>query len=248
MKTLFFFFCIVCTFGSAFSQERSLGGIVFDKDTKFRVNRVTITNLRTQKTVYNNTKGEFFINVKDGDLIVSAVSGYISDTTKIKDQTSVAIYLQRLAIPLREVTVKDSVLSAKAQYEETKKAFNQAVRLGDNSDIINVGPNGAGLGIDAIWNTFSREGRNARHLMDIMERDYQNAMVDQVFNKDLVKRTTGLKGDKLLFFMLNYRPPYIFAVKANDYEMTSYIKQAYRRFQMDEDLQDVSQLKPIDIN
>ena len=69
---------------------------------------------------------------------------------------------------------------------------------------LNIGPNGVGLGIDAIWSAFSKEGKNARKLMETMERDYQNAFIDQIFTKDLVSKTTGLKGDKLLIFMILY--------------------------------------------
>ena len=230
-----------------FSQEKSIGGIVFDKNTKFRITRVSILNTRTQTAVFNNSKGEFYIDAKEGDVIISAVFGYKNDTTKISNQSSLAINLKRLSIRLAEVVIKDSVLSAQAKYEEIKKEFNKAYRVGNNKDILTVGPTGAGLGIDAIWSTFSREGKNARKLIEQMEKDYQNAIIDQVFTKSLVTRATGLKGDKLLLFMLNYRPSYNFATKANEYVLVNYIKIAYNRFKMNNYYQDVSSLKPIPI-
>ncbi|OAQ37939.1 hypothetical protein A5893_16340 [Pedobacter psychrophilus] len=233
---------------AAYSQTTAqVGGIVFDLDTRFRINRVVITNLNTNESVFNNTKGEFFIKAKVGDILISKLQGYKSDTLKFAGQTSLIIYLKRLSIPLPEVVFKDSVLSAKAKYEETKKSFNKAVRLGNNKDLISVGPSGAGLSIESIWSSFSREGKNARKLMEIMERDYQNSLIDQIFNKELVKRVTGLKGDKLLIFMINYRPSYSFAVKAKDYDLVSYIKITYMRFQMNPNLQDISDLRLIEI-
>jgi hypothetical protein len=244
LKYLTCFLCLIyCTF-TAFSQEKSIGGIVVDKDSKFRLSRVNILNTRTQQKVFNNSKGEFFIDAKDGDMIISSLSGYKNDTIKIANQTALVFYLRRLAIRLPEVVFRDSALSAKAKYEETKKEFNKLYRLGNNKDLLNIGPNGAGLGIDAIWSAFSKEGKNARRLLEIMERDYQNAIIDQVFNRELVNRTTGLKGGKLLVFMLNFRPPYEFVVKANEYELVNYIKQAFMRFNMS-NFQDVSDLKPI---
>ncbi|MDA9554963.1 carboxypeptidase-like regulatory domain-containing protein [Pelobium sp.] len=231
----------------AYAQEQSLGGIVFDKETKQRLNRVSILNLRTQKAVFNNTKGEFFIDAKEGDLIISSLSGYKSDTIKVAKQGSLVIYLKRLSIRLPEVVFKDSVLSAKAKYEETKKEFNKIYRVGNNKDVLNIGPGGVGLGIDAIWNSISREGKNARRLMEIMERDYENAFIDQVFNRELVSRCTGLKGDRLLIFMLNFRPSYAFAIRANEYELISYIKQAYMKFSVS-NFQDISGLKPIELH
>lgn len=228
-----------------FAQQEPLGGLVFDKDTKQRLNRVSITNLRTNQTVYNNSKGEFAIAVQAGDKLVSKLNNYKTDTLKITNQTALIIYLQRLAIPLPEVLFKDSVLQAKAKYEETKKAFNQAVRLGNNKDILNISNGNVGLGIDAIWSAFSKEGKNARRLIEIMERDYQNNMIDQIFNKDLVTRVTGLKGDKLLIFMLNFRPSYTFVMQSNEYALVSFVKQAYMRFKMTPNFQDLSSFKPI---
>lgn len=229
-----------------FAQQEPLAGLVFDKDTKQRLSRVNITNLRTNQTIYNNSKGEFSIVVKTGDVLVSKLSNYKTDTLKITNQNALVIYLQRLAIPLPEVLFKDSVLLAKAKYEEAKKAFNQAVRLGNDKDILNISNGNVGLGIDALWSAFSKEGKNARRLMEIMERDYQNNMIDQIFNKDLVSRVTGLKGDKLLSFMLNFRPSYNFVMQANEYTLVSFIKQAYMRFKMTPNFQDLSSFKPIE--
>lgn len=248
MKKLSCLIGFIVLLNVAFAQENSIGGIVFDKDTKFRINRVSILNTRTQKAVFNNTKGEFYIDAKEGDIIISSVFGYRNDTTKITNQTSFAIYLQKLSIRLAEVVVKDTALSAKAKYEEIKKEFNKAYRVGNNKDILTVGQGGAGLGIDALWSAFSKEGKNARKLMEQMEKDYQNAIIDQVFSKSLVTRATGLKGDNLLVFMLSYRPSYAFATKANEYDLVNYIKIAYTRFKMNNYYQDVSSLKPIPVD
>ena len=246
MKTLLAIFLLTAfSFAAKAQQEENIGGIVFDYDTKFRINKVNITNKRTKQAVYNNNKGEFFIGVKKGDVLITALMGYKNDTLTYSGQNTIIIYLKRRAIPLPEVVFKDSVLSAKEKYEETKKAFNKLNRLGNNKDILNIGPNGVGLGIDAIWSTFSKEGKNARKLMETMERDYQNAFIDQIFTKDLVTKTTGLRGDKLLIFMINFRPSYNFVVRANQYDMGSYIKMAYMRFKMG-NYQDLSQLKPIE--
>lgn len=247
MKILLAFTLIFSfSFAALAQQEESIGGIIFDYDTKFRINKVSISNLRTQKSVFNNNKGEFFINVKKGDILISTLMGYKIDTLLYAGQTTILIYLKRRAIPLPEVVFKDSVLSAKDKYEETKKAFNQVNRLGNNKDLLNINQNGVGLGINAIWSAFSKEGKNARKLMETMERDYENAFIDQVFTKDLITKTTGLRGDKLLIFMINFRPSYNFIIRANQYDVGSYIKMAYMRFKMIK-YEDISKLKPIEI-
>lgn len=237
-----FLFCALAN-----AQEKIMDGIVFDKYTKARLNRVNIYNPRLQQAVYNNTKAEFSIGAKKGDIIICALEGYKTDTFLVANQTSIIVFLKRLAIPLAQVTVRDTVLSAKTKYENTKKEFHKMYRLGNDDDILSVGPTGAGISIDALWSALSREGRNARHLMEIMERDYQNQVIDQRFNAKVVQRETGLVAEQLLRFLISYRPSYYFALRASDYELLSYIKAAHNRFKTNPYYDDFLLLKPIKV-
>ncbi|WP_304068993.1 hypothetical protein [Pedobacter glucosidilyticus] len=224
-------------------------GIVFDSDTKFRLTRVKITNLTTATSIFNNSKGEFKLNLSAGDKITASLFGYKPDTLIFNPSQAVLIFnLKRLAIPLAEVLIQDSVISARKRFEELRKQFNSLNRIGNNKDIIAIGnQGGAGLSIDALWSAFSREGKNARRLQEIMERDYVNNFIDERFTKALVTETTGLKGGKLEIFMLNYRPSYFFVLGASEYDLISYIKIAYIRFQKYPHLEDLSNLKPIQV-
>jgi hypothetical protein len=241
-------FLLGCFCCRVIAQEKNLEGIVFDKDTKFRLNRVNIYNQSSQRAVYNNTKAEFSISAKKGDVLITSLLGHKSDTLILGNQNSIIIYLKRLAIPLAQVTVRDTVLSAQAKYEATKKEFREIYRLGNDEDILSIGPSGAGLSIDALWSAFSKEGRNARQLIQVMQRDYQNEVIDQRFNAKIVKRETGLSGDKLYRFLQNYRPSYFFAIKASEYEFLNYIKTAYNRFKNNPYYDNFSLLKPIPLN
>ncbi len=89
---------------------------------------------------------------------------------------------------------------------------------------------GVGVGIDALWNMFSREGKDAAKLRAGVERDYKQDVIDYRFNKTLVSRTTGLKDKKLVDFMQKYRPGYYFVLNATDYEFISSIKTNYKRY------------------
>lgn len=221
-------------------------GIVFDKETKGRLIHVNMYNTRLQQAVYNNSKGEFSINTKTGDKLIFSLEGYKSDTLIVRNQTSLIIFLEKKAIQLPQVTVKDSTLSAKEKYEELKKQFNTLHRIGNNKDLVSIGPGGVGLSIDALWSAFSREGKNARKLMAIMERDYQNDFIDARFNPAIVSQVTGLINDRLYIFLQKYKPSFYFAAKASDYEMLEYIKMSYNRFKNNPYYkQDISTFTPI---
>lgn len=242
------FSCIifwVATFGISVAQEKEVEGLVFDKDTKFRLTRVNIKNLRTNVSIYNSTRGEFKLFVEPGDKLVAAISGYRLDTITYSNQTAILFSLQRLAIPLQEVVVKDSVLSARKNYEELRRQFNTLNRLGNNKDLLAIGSGSVGLSIDALWSAFSKQGRNARKLIDVMERDYMNNYIDEKFNKSLIVKVTGLKKEELDVFISNYRPSYYFVYGASEYDLISYIKMAHLRFKKYPYREDISNLKPI---
>ena len=61
---LFLFFCTVSV--NVFAQQKTIDGIVFDKESKDRIAKVNVLNATTGKSVYNTFKGEFVIDAKPG--------------------------------------------------------------------------------------------------------------------------------------------------------------------------------------
>ena len=92
------------------------------------------------------------------------------------------------------------------------------------------GGGGAGLSINALYSLLSREGRNARQLQKIIERDYRDAMIEYRFTRTLINRVIGISGSKLLDFKQQYKPGYYFIIQANDYELIEYIKKSYASY------------------
>lgn len=221
----------LCLALSAFAQDGNVQGIVFDKDSKQRITKVYIYNLRTHKGIYNNSKGEFNLNAQNGDVLVAALEGYGVDTLKVGSQSTLLIYLKRLGIMLDEVVVTDSLRSPESQLKEAREAYGKVYEVEKRAkDLIKTGGGngmgGAGIGIDALYNLISRQGRNARALQKIIEKDYQFAVVSYRYNRSMVGNVTGLKDAELTDFMNQYRPGYYFVVEANDYEMIKFIKEA----------------------
>ena len=59
--------CLLALCVKAFSQEKAMAGIVFDKANKIRVAKVVVKNLNTGESVYDNLNGVFQIDAKPGD-------------------------------------------------------------------------------------------------------------------------------------------------------------------------------------
>jgi hypothetical protein len=230
MKYWLLLFCLIIAL-KGFSQEKSVSGIVFDKDSKARVAAVNIRNTTTGISVYNDLKGEFKINASQGDQLIFSKDSFHPDTIKIQSNAPLAIYLQPVAIQLSEVTITDTALSPQKRLEATRREYNKVYgSLASNDFLTSPSSGPAGLGIDALYNAISREGRDAARLRQIIENDYRQNVIDYRFNRTYVGNITGLKDQKLTEFMFRYRPGYYTTTTATDYEFILSIRANLKRF------------------
>ncbi|MCX2573690.1 hypothetical protein [Pedobacter sandarakinus] len=216
----------------ASAQTKPVQGIVIDRETKQRLAKVYIYNLRTGDGLYNNTKGEFNTIALAGDTLVAALSGYGVDTIVFRGQSAAYFQLKSLGIRLRDVVIQQKRLTPQQQYEKSVQEYRYQTMKGSSKDLLNLGTGGVGLGIDAIYNLLSRQGRNARHLQKILEKDYREDLIDYRFNVTLVQQVLSIKDDELTDFMQQYRPTYQFVLDADDYSFNVFIKNAYKSYRL----------------
>jgi hypothetical protein len=228
------FWLLICFCGLAiksFAQEKVVEGIVFDKITKERIARVNIQNLRTKTAIYNTLKAEFKISALPTDQLIITKPGYFADTIKVPAGNTLLVYLSPTAIQLKQVNIKDTAQTPFKRYLATKSEYSKAYGSNAYRDVLSVSPGGgAGISIDAIWNSLSRSGRNAQKLQGIIENDYHENTIDYRFNKDFVGSITGLKDPQLTDFMFKYRPGYYSVMHYNQYEFISSIRANLKRY------------------
>lgn len=230
-----FFFTLILFIGLSkllYAQTKLVQGIVIDKETKQRLAKVYIYNIRTGDGLYNTTKGEFSTVAIPGDTLVAALSGYGVDTMVFKGQTAMYFQLKTLGIRLRDVVIQQKRLTPQQLYEKNVQEYRYQTMKGSSKDLLNLGNGGVGLGIDAIYNLLSRQGRNARHLQKILEKDYREDLIDYRFNANLVRQVLGIQGDELTDFMQQYRPTYQFVLDATDYSFNQFIRNAYKSYRL----------------
>ncbi|MDB5130634.1 MAG: hypothetical protein JWR02_383 [Mucilaginibacter sp.] len=226
-----FFLCLFILSVKGYAQERTASGIVFDKNTKDRIASVSVRNLATGLVVYNNLKGEFKINARPGDQLIFSKQEFQPDTLKVLNSAAIAVYLMPSTIRLKQVTIHDTLLSPEKRLAATKADYSKIYgSLAYNDFLTTPSSGGAGLSIDALYNAFSKSGRNAEHLRQIIENDYQQNVIDFRFNRTTVASITGLKDERLTQFMQRYRPGYYLTKTATDYEFIASIKANYKRF------------------
>ena len=223
---------------------RTLRGMVLDYDKRIRLTKVFVRNLHTQIGQFNNFRGEFSLKGFDGDTVIAEVPGYRPDTSIIRSsQLSLVFYLKADGQMLPQVTVKQKKMEPKSWFDE-KNTENQAIyRKNDSDNLLSSGNGSAGISIAAIYNMFSHEGKDVRKMQLYIEKEYQERVVDQRFNLDVVHHITNLQGDSLIDFMQQYRPSYFFVLLANDYDFVRFIKQSFRNYQINPDKLRLPQLQ-----
>lgn len=221
---------LFCCVTHLFAQNKPVQGFVIDKDSKLRLAKVYIYNPANDEGLYNNTKGEFTTNAKVGDTIFAALVGYGMDTVVFKGQSALVFQLKSLSIKLKEVKIFGKLPSASDQYTKNLKDYKYALDKGSSKDLLNLGPNGVGIGIDAIYNLISKSGKNARHLQAILERDYHEAIIDYRFRPDYVNAVVIANETELKDFMLQYRPTYQFVLNASDYSFVQFVKNSFASY------------------
>lgn len=226
--------------------QQEVSGIIFDKDTKQRVAKVYIYNTNTDKGIFNNLKGEFTLAASPGDVLIAATEGYFPDTLRVSKEDVLVLYLKRSSIMLKEVSIV-ARKSPQEVLEQKKEDYNIAYRRGDPGSLLSSGHSGAGLSIDALYSILSREGKNARYLQEIIERDYQNDIIDYRYTPEFVHANTGLEGDALEEFMLQYRPSYYFVLQSNDYQLALFVRQSYRQYRQNPEARSLPSLEEIPI-
>lgn len=227
-------FLLACIFlfntVSAFAQQKAVQGFVVDKDTKLRLAKVYIYNSSLDEGFYNNTKGEFVAPVKLGDTLFAALSGHAMDTVVYRGQSAIVFQLRSMGIRLKEVSIYGKAKTPQELYKSKLDEFKYKLDKGSSKDLLNLGQRGVGLGIDAIYNLLSREGKNARHLQQILEKDYKEQVIDYRYNPNYVRNLIDIKEENVQDFMTQYRPTYQFVLSASEYAFIQFVKNSYASY------------------
>lgn len=227
---LYLFFILISVSSGLFAQNIIVQGFVIDKDSKARLAKVFVYNPSNDEGIYNNLKGEFAIKAKVGDTIFTALRGYAMDTVVYTGKGAIVFQLKSLAIKLNQVEIYGKVLTPQEQRAKTIREYKYALDRGSSKDLLNLGLGGVGLGIDAIYNLLSRQGKNARHLQAIIEKDYREAIIDYRYKSEYVKTILGAPAIDLKDFMLQYRPTYQFVLTATDYAFIQFIRNSFNSY------------------
>ena len=236
MKYLLLFIFMMAT-GICFGQQ--IKGKVLDKDTKLPVNGAMVR--LGDKVAFTNMLGDFGIAASATDSLKITCFTYKPFKLLVTNTVeTLRIELQPAKIVLNDVVIRsnrerDFKRDSAAKREFYAKQFNyKAPRVIDAFvPALSASNNTSQLltiDVGTLVRALTKKSSRAYKFNKLLLRDEKTDYVNQKFSHGLVAKVTGLKGDTLSAFVVQYRPTYAFAHKTTDYEMELYIRTCYQKF------------------
>jgi hypothetical protein len=219
------------------SYAQTITGIVVDKASKQPINNALV-NCGRAKT-YTNTLGMFEIPADNTtDSLRITHFGYKTFMVLHKSTTVLRIEMESAAINLDAVTIhatrsfKQDSIDNRLTYA---RQFNyRAPKLTDAFSTDAKQP-GELLSINllTVVDLLTKKSTPQYKFNKTLLNDEHETYIDHKFNRGNVSRITGLKGDTLSTFLVQYRPTFQLAQKYTDYDMEVYIKSNFEKFKKD---------------
>ncbi|RFZ95270.1 hypothetical protein D0C36_07005 [Mucilaginibacter conchicola] len=231
MKHLAFLMLLFCCIKAS---AQNVTGFVIEKDTRKPVPFIVVSV--TGSNVFTNEAGGFTVRIRQ-----------ISDTLKIKTMgyKPVAIPVtpfsgQLKLIELVPLTYKLNgvTVSAKKRYLQdsldNRRIFAKeyAFKGPVLTDIMHHSSTDApfafvNVDVLALYKSLFKKKTSQYRLQQAMIRLERDNHIALRFNRGLVTKVTGMKGDSLDTFMANYQPPQYLIDGMTEYDLSQYIKRNY---------------------
>ncbi len=213
------------------AQSYWIKGTVIDSETAQPINSVNITRNDNSVVSVTNNDGyfEFFLNgpPSNTDTIVFSRIGF----AKAKLTTLALKTVSNIKLEPISKTLDDVVINAKKSNDslKTRKEYQEdfEYKKAKVTDAIGF----LSLNVDILYNSLSKQNKRKDKFRKILISDEQEDYVDRRFSQSLVSKTTGLDGETLKQFKGMYRPTYNVLVKFSDYDLVTYIKNCFQKFQ-----------------
>ena len=206
-----------------------------------------IYDLNRKGGVISDTLGNFELMAHLEDTLYISCLGYNSKLLVVSDTLSIQIRIPIVGMTekiyeLGSVNIrlfgsyeefKYKVLHAKLPENKTKKVNEQILKeikemprypLQENASV------SLGSPITGLYMMFSKEGKFLRNNAKAKEEIRIQNIIQPKYNRQVIERATGLKGDMLDKFILFCQPDRDFLIKASEYEIYQMIEAYYERF------------------
>lgn len=216
------------------SAQTVLKGKVVDGIYDRVVMGASVINKTQNKSSRSDAGGNYIIPANEGDIVLFSSVGYEPDSISVTRDMLAGTYdiaLVRKIVLMEEVEVGElnayQVDSIGRREEFDSILSRRETRLVGGRG--NSPTDGVGITFSPI-SRYSKEEKNLRRFKKTYENQEREYYIDYKFSFSQITRVTGLTGDSLRAFMVQYRPDYGFCRKHTHAEMLVYINDSYRDF------------------
>lgn len=207
-------------------------GVVYDISQRTPMEAVSVMATNGRGTI-TDSFGRYSIWVRETDSIFfsyqnKATGKYPVNVIQDPSQFNMALHVQVQALAPVTIYGRNYRMDSLANRMEYAKYFN----FGKPNPLrsVNVANGGVGMDPNEIINMFRfKRTRQLTALRNRLIAEEEEKYIDFRFNRNFVKRVTGLKDPELKKFMFKYRPPYDFLQIVNELELGFYIQQCYKK-------------------
>ena len=202
----------------------AIDGVVKDKEDGSRIVDARITNQRTGAAALSGSLGLFRIMAATGDTLLIIKRDY-SDFTAVVPAGQAMVVLMGRERTLKEVNIVGQ--SKKADLNDIKRDFKRKGSFFQGKPpflAFIFSP------LTAVYELFGKTPKNARRFGRYYENELQQTLIDGFFNESIVQKNTGLTGEELEKFMMDYRPSYEKVKNWAEYDAIRHIKTSYKKF------------------
>ena len=215
------------------SAQYKVKGTVYDSSRHYRIPAVTVMSTSGSITV-SDSMGRYAISVGEKDSIWFSYLGKPTPkyaVLKMPDVTQFDIALQLKPLVMEEVRIKSRSYRMDSLQNRLDYAKVFDYKKVSFESMTSIGPMGAGIDLAELIRLFQfRKNKSMLKFQQRLLEQEREKYIDHRFNKGLVKRLSGLDGDKLDAFMIKYRPTYEFTIGTSEYDFQLYIKSAAEQF------------------
>lgn len=209
-------------------QAGSIQGLVLEKGTSTRVASANVRNKATRTTVSTDLMGVFRIYAQVGDTLEFTKLGFEPHHTVVHTLSDILIDLQASSYRIETVTVEQ-----RSREQELRDGMDSYRRQG----VYQEGKPGVlsyvFSPITSLYERFSKQGKQARRFRNYMDNEMEAIAVDRLFSAYKITSLTGLENKDLENFMFIYRPSYVSIQGWNDYDLTKYVLDSFKKFEAD---------------
>jgi hypothetical protein len=177
---------ILCSLATASFSQQLFKGVILDSDSTSIMPFVYVINKNTGNGTMSDNSGKFYLNVGPNDTVVCSFVGYIKlklpvAKMKLDDGQEIKIVMRKITYTLNSVTVSAFKLKPYEKEHMKKVIENSKMRP------VNI----IESPITALYNQFSKRGKEQRKLAQIYEQVIEEEQVQAKLSPEILRNLTG---------------------------------------------------------